>query len=106
MISYRQIVAEGILGVRQKMVYEKLRDLDEATDYEIALSLEKKDPNFVRPRRKELVDFGLVEEYQKRKCSVTGRLAIAWRAKTKTRINENLRKRLMRRQKTLGGWIE
>ena len=109
-ITYHQIISEGLLGKRQVIVYEALKSIcdefGDATDYEIAKSLERPDPNFVRPRRKELVDYGLVEEVQHRKCCVTGRLAIAWRVKTKTRINENLRKKLLRKQKTLEEWVD
>jgi len=42
------------------------------------------DPNMVRPRRKELVDLGLVEEVGKRKCSISGRMALIWCVKDTT----------------------
>ena len=107
-IAYHEIIEENLLGKRQILIYGALRDLGEATDYEIAKFLERPDPNFVRPRRKELADYGLVVESQKRKCNVTGRLAIAWKVKKKTKITPILQEKINknRRQKTLASWVE
>src|SRR3972149_6128059 len=49
------------------------------TDREVAEYLGFKDPNAVRPRRKELVDKGLLVQVMVRKCSVGGRTSIAHR---------------------------
>jgi hypothetical protein len=40
----------------------------------------RRDINRITPRRGELLALGLVEEVGKRKCRVTGRTAIAWKA--------------------------
>ena len=77
--TYHEIIAEGLLGDRQVEVYELLLKNVPLTDVEITQKLGKRDPNYVRPRRKELVDMGLVEDAGKRKCSITHREAYQWR---------------------------
>lgn len=81
------------MGERQVEVFNALAALcknqSDATDMEIAQFLGKKDPNYVRPRRYELVykytdsqgKSLLVEESCHRSCHVTGRQAIAWKIK-------------------------
>ena len=69
------------LGDMQKEVYLALHKLGEATDLEISKFLHFADPNKSRPRRNDLVRFGLVEESHKRKCSVSGKLSIVWKIK-------------------------
>lgn len=49
------------------------------TDYELAEQMGFRDPNHVRPRRRELVRKGLVEEAGRRICRVTGKTALTWR---------------------------
>lgn len=66
------------VGLRQAIILNVIRTYGPATDKEIALRLNVPDPNYVRPRRFELVEAGLVEAYGKRKCSVTGKTSIAW----------------------------
>ena len=52
----------------------------DATDYEIAKFLGKDDPNYVRPRRYELLNrLKVIEESRERPCKVTGKKAIAWK---------------------------
>ena len=68
------------MGERQLLVYNALKELGEATDYEIAKHLGKNDPNFVRPRRYELVNkFKLIGFSRKKTCKVTGKQALAWK---------------------------
>jgi len=76
--AYEQIQPE--LSERQNQILEALTELEEATDYEIADHLGKTDPNYVRPRRHELVnDFKYVGFSQKRKCKMTGKTCLAWK---------------------------
>ena len=77
-LSYQQLQSEG-LGAKQREVYDTFLDSPTPlTDRETAKELNYADPNKVRPRRKELVDKGLVKEAGKRLCSVTGRYVITW----------------------------
>lgn len=66
------------LGERQAEVYHALQQLGNATDVEIAHHLGHLDPNYVRPRRKELLDLGVVRAAEKRPCKITGRTVYAW----------------------------
>ena len=80
--SYEQIKPK--LGSREQEVFEALKYLNregrDATDYELTIYLEQKDPNYVRPRRYDLVNkHKLVGFSQKRTCSVTGKMALAWK---------------------------
>lgn len=73
------------IGERHQEILNALKYFNEtgrdATDYELAIHLGQSDPNYVRPRRYELVNkFKLVGFSQKRICSVTGKIALAWRA--------------------------
>lgn len=72
------------LGKRQRIIFSALEHLQEeqgdATDFEIARFLKRADPNYVRPRRYELVNkHKLVGFSQKRPCDVTGKVALAWK---------------------------
>lgn len=80
--AYKDLLPE--LGERQILILKAIRDLTnkqgDATDQEIKVYLGSLDPNFVRPRRNELVnDFKLVGYSQKRECRVTGKTALAWK---------------------------
>jgi len=72
------------LGERQLKVLSAIRQMNSRskypTDREVARYLGYADPNNVRPRRKELADSGKVVPYEKRLCTVSGRLAWTWRA--------------------------
>ena len=69
------------LGERQLEIYNYLKSTGRnATDCEIMVGLGQEDTNYVRPRRFELVNkFKLVGFDIKRKCEVTGKLAMAWK---------------------------
>jgi transcription initiation factor IIE alpha subunit len=89
--AYHEIIEEGIVGKRQAEVFELLTKTSDLTDSEIAIKLGYKDMNKTRPRRKDLVDLGIVEEHGKRHCSITKRTVIQWRIKPKLTIADILR---------------
>lgn len=67
------------IGERQAVILNVIRTHGPITDKEIAERLLVPDPNYVRPRRFELVEAGLVEPYgAKRPCRVTGKTSMAW----------------------------
>lgn len=67
------------LGKRQEEVLQALKKLGEATNLEVATYLGRP-INTVTPRTFELRKTGAVIEGGKRKCRVSGRTAISWRA--------------------------
>jgi hypothetical protein len=79
--SYDDIIKK--LGERQRIVYNAIIELANTvafpTDREIAKSLGKGDPNFVRPRRFELMKLGLIVEAGKRPCLVSKKKALTWK---------------------------
>ena len=76
------------LGSRQHRVLEKLNYNPTAmTNTEIAFALDSP-INTITPRVFELRGKGLVVEHEKRKCTITGRMAIAWRVKSMDEIKE------------------
>lgn len=80
--AYEQIKPH--LGKREEEVLNALRNFNregkDATDYEITIYLGQRDPNYVRPRRYDLVNkYKLVGFSQKRVCSITGKMALAWK---------------------------
>jgi len=83
-LSYADLKEWG-LGDAQHEVYGVIKANADAgnflTDREIARTLGYSDPNKVRPRRFELMTFGLIEEAGKRRCSVSHKLAITWKTK-------------------------
>ena len=69
------------LGEKQKLIYEVIKS-NPGGITNTELSLKTGRPiNTITPRVNELVKLGHVEEYERRKCTITGRLAIAWSAK-------------------------
>lgn len=77
-LSFKQLLAEELIGKRQKEVYNAIDRLYYPTDREITQYLGREDPNYVRPRRKELEKMGLIFSKGKRKCHVSGRLSHTW----------------------------
>lgn len=81
--AYEDIMKK--LGQRQKLVYDAIVKLSKngpyPTDREIAQELKAQDPNFVRPRRYELMKMGYIVEQEKRKCHITGKKALTWKPK-------------------------
>jgi hypothetical protein len=101
-ITYQDLLDEGKISQRQEEVISALEVLGTATDTEISRHLGYEDPNFIRPRRKELVDMGIIFESEKRICSQTGRLCYLWslntgdlkKAKKKGYLEENQLKKM------------
>lgn len=63
-----------------RVLKEVCRFTEDASDYEIARYMGKDDPNYVRPRRHELVnEFKLVGFSRKRICHVTGKTVLTWK---------------------------
>jgi hypothetical protein len=77
--AYKKLKAEGKNVTDQEKVYLALKLIPNSTDSELAFMLEYEDPNKVRPRRKELLDLGLIESNGKRQCKMTGRKCLVWR---------------------------
>lgn len=76
------------LGTRQLRVLEKLDYNPTAmTNTELAYAMDLP-INTITPRIFELRQKGLVKEHEKRKCTITGRTAIAWRVKNMDEIKE------------------
>jgi hypothetical protein len=69
------------LGDKQQSVLILIHAHPDCTDLELTYKMGYTDPNKVRPRRKELLDYGLIVESGKRRCSVSGKLALTWRVK-------------------------
>jgi len=72
------------LGERQLIILKAINELcsvmKDCTDSELMNHLMKQDPNYVRPRRFELVNkFKLVTFSRKRVCKITGETCMAWK---------------------------
>jgi hypothetical protein len=76
--SRKELEESGLLAQRRLEVYNALRDLRYATDREVAQHLGYADPNAVRPRRKELVDMGLIAHSLDRECNVSHIMVTEW----------------------------
>jgi hypothetical protein len=81
-ITYQELIAEGKISKRQEEVIWALGILKEATDTEISKYLNYEDPNYTRPRRKELLDLNVVITAGKRVCNITGRFCNVWKLNT------------------------
>ena len=71
------------LGKRQYEILKCIRDLNALgqypTDREIAKILGYADPNRVRPRRHELMQYGIIEEAGKKICPISKKTALTWK---------------------------
>lgn len=80
--AYKKIlpkVADRCLIILKAM-RQMLMPYGDVTDQEIKEFLRKEDPNYVRPRRYDLVNkYKLVGFSSKRECSVTGMTCRAWK---------------------------
>ena len=65
------------LGARQQKVYDAIKTLVCPTNLEIS-GYTRLPINVVTPRTNELVKKGFVKEFERRECTVSGRMAIAW----------------------------
>ena len=70
------------LGKRERTILQAFEDHPDKTDQEITHLLGATDPNFVRPRRKELYDKGYIRDSGARICNVTGKKAYCWHVTT------------------------
>jgi len=77
--SYQEL--KPTLGAKQEVVFQAIITLGCPTDLEITKYLGLTDPNKVRPRRKELLDMGIIKECEKRACSISKRTVWSWRVK-------------------------
>jgi len=84
--SYYEEKRKGLSERHNEILKALEKNPQGLTDYELAVFLGKRDPNYVRPRRFELssVEYGLKVEPcpEKRTCRITGKKAIAWRIRT------------------------
>lgn len=78
--AYRELLN---LGEKEREVYNAIVSMaakdGPPTDREITAKLGYQDPNKVRPRRYELLKKGWIMEAGKRKCNITGKMALTWR---------------------------
>jgi len=79
--SYHDLLSHPIeINGRRLEVLKALREIGvPSTDQEIKKHLNKSEPNYVRPRRNELVELLLVESCFKRECNVTGKKVYTWK---------------------------
>lgn len=96
---YTEIIDEGLVGERQIIVLDYILKNPNVTDWEITKGLDFADPNRVRPRRKELVDIGIVIESGKRPCTITKRNVTIWRVNPLTTLESVRLKRNITRLK-------
>jgi len=68
-----------ILGKRQEQVLQAISEYPNRTDKEISM-MTGLPINVITPRRGELVKKGVVKQNGTRKCRITGRKAMIWRA--------------------------
>lgn len=81
-MSYEEILEH--LRPRHQAVLEALEESPQSTAREIAVALWKKgiiplpERNYVHPRLTELMDLGIVEPVDKRKCKYTGKMVAVY----------------------------
>lgn len=90
LLAFENLRESKSLGARQELVLSAikflLRTQEDVTDSEITAYLfrnrliPRMDPNFVRPRRFELLhDYHLIVESKQRVCEISAVKAIAWK---------------------------
>lgn len=89
-LSFIYLKDKGLIGQRQLEVLETISKHPNSTDREITDLLGRKDPNYVRPRRKELYDLGIIECSGVRECIITDKQAETWKVRDYT-IDEVLK---------------
>ena len=67
------------IGPKQQAVYDAIKALGTPTDLEIVQFLGYRDSNMARPRRNDLLRLGIITKFERRICTVSGRLAWSWR---------------------------
>ena len=71
--SYILLKNCGKLGRMERIVYDAIKRWPGQTDTELTVLLDYSDPNNVRPRRRKLVQKGLVKYGNSRICRITKR---------------------------------
>lgn len=69
---------ENLIGKRQHEVLGAVLEMPNSTDRELANYLDADDPNYVRPRRRELEKLGIIKESGERPCFITNRNSKTW----------------------------
>ncbi len=77
--TYNDIINEGLVHGMQEEVMREIKKTPNMTDSEIAHNLGYGDMNKTRPRRRELVEMGIVIENGKRRCTITDRTVFQWK---------------------------
>jgi hypothetical protein len=88
-VTYHQIIEEGLVSHRQSEVLKAIHDSGPATDSMLTTILGFRDPNMVRPRRKELLDMGIIEKAKIDLDPMTARTVLWWRVKTVITLNQD-----------------
>ena len=76
--AYKRLKEEGKDITNEEKVYLAIKIQPNMTDSEIAMVLGFDDRNQVRPRRKSLLDQGLIHSTGTRSCLMTGRECLTW----------------------------
>jgi len=80
--TYKWLKDEKILGTREYAVFTVILNNPNKTDKELSEILLQDDPNYVRPRRRDLERYGIVESNGKRNDTIRpNRMAYVWRIK-------------------------
>ena len=85
-MSYKELIESDLISSRQATILNGIKWLGVCSDSEIMRFLGAKDRNFVSPRRKELLDSGVIEDVGKRSCLVTGRTVFVWKIRDSIRF--------------------
>jgi hypothetical protein len=86
--TFNWLREEGILGDRQLEVFDIIVKQPFLTDREITRALEKEDPNYVRPRRRELEQLNIIKESGKKICTITRRKVCIWEINKEITLEE------------------
>ena len=83
--AYQTLKESGELGERQQLAFQLVKKYGPSTTRELHKKLIVEEgvqeaslegPNYIQPRLNELREMGLIEEINRRECSVTGRQAM------------------------------
>ena len=77
--AFHDLRREGALGAMQQEALRLIRRYPGRTARELAEIGRHPDPNVLRPRIVELARLGYIGAVGTKRCTVTGRRAIAWR---------------------------
>ncbi len=75
---FYEILQSGLIGERESLVLKFIMENKNLTDSEIYKRMGYENPNAIRPRRRSLVQYGLIKDNGKRVCSVTGKSCYIW----------------------------